>query len=65
MTKQNKQPKTYFNLCSACGKELYPNSKIVGAITISIGDCPRCGATGADLIPVRDFETNNEGVDWD
>jgi len=57
--------KEYWQLCSDCGKELYPNAKIEGAITISMGDCPRCGKKGVGLTPVRDFETGNRGAGWD
>ena len=52
-------------LCPDCGDELYPKHKIEGAITVSMGTCPRCGKEKVTLIPTRDFETNNNGVDWD
>lgn len=57
----------YTRLCWDCGEQLYPHADgdKMGAITISIGECPRCKKPSTNLIPVRDLETNNEGAGWD
>ncbi len=47
-----------WRLCNACGSKRYPNAnrdKMEG-ITVSMGDCPRCGKKGVWLIPIRDFK---------
>ena len=31
----------YWRICEKCGKELYPKAKVEGAITVSMGKCPR------------------------
>ena len=65
--KNNKveKKKIPWRICKKCGDELFPNAKIEGAITVSLGKCERCGAKGVTLIPTRDFRTENKDVDWD
>ena len=57
--------KEFWRLCSDCGRELYPNAKIEGEITMGMGTCPRCGRNGVALIPIRDYKTGNRGAGWD
>lgn len=47
----------YLKLCDECGDELYPNvnKKKWGAITVSIGKCPRCKKDRVMLVPLGDW----------
>ena len=55
----------YERICNKCGSELYPDVKIEGAITVSMGKCPRCSKKDMVLTPTRDYETENKGLGWD
>ena len=52
-------------MCGKCGDALYPDAKIEGGITVTEGTCPMCKTKKVTLIPTRDFETENKGINWD
>lgn len=53
----NKEEIKDWRYCYDCGCELFgtPPDEDMNGITVSVGDCSRCGKKNVTLIPVVDF----------